>query len=169
MKLPGVLIIAIILPCLISGQEINKEFTDEKSGKQILVGACDIPGLKQNESIAENFKSYYGDYKPDEVILSELSSGLEGISITLVLGTWCHDSHEQVPRFIKILQLVDFDKNNLRIIAVDREKKAGDINIRKLKIKRVPTFIFYRGNKKLGRIIETLDESLEADMLKILN
>jgi hypothetical protein len=36
-----------------------------------------------------------------------------------------------------------------------------------MNIERVPTFIFKRGGEEIGRIIETPDESLEADMLKL--
>ena len=38
-----------------------------------------------------------------------------------------------------------------------------------LKIELVPTIIFYKDGYEIGRIVETLTESLEKDLLKILS
>ncbi|MEJ2614863.1 MAG: hypothetical protein P8Z35_07895 [Ignavibacteriaceae bacterium] len=37
-----------------------------------------------------------------------------------------------------------------------------------MKIELVPTIIFYKDEKELGRIVETPNDSLEKDILKIL-
>ena len=56
----------------------------------------------------------------------------------------------------------------LEFIGVDRLKKTHDYSIKELKIKRVPTFIFYKEGKEIGRIIESPNETLEKDFLKIV-
>jgi len=37
------------------------------------------------------------------------------------MGSWCGDSQEQVPKFYKIISLLNFDENKIQLIAVDRK------------------------------------------------
>jgi hypothetical protein len=97
-----------------------------------------------------------------------LSPGAGDINVTLIMGTWCDDSKEQVPRFYKILDMLQFDYSKLSLICVDRKKSAPDIDLAGMNIKLVPTFIFYRNYKEIGRITETPARSLEKDMLGIM-
>ncbi|MEZ4907148.1 MAG: thioredoxin family protein [Saprospiraceae bacterium] len=93
----------------------------------------------------------------------------DDISIKVFLGTWCSDSRREVPRFIKILNEAGFDMQNLEIMCLDRDKKAPDYTSNTFNIQYVPTFIVYQKNKELGRIIETPENTLETDLLKILS
>jgi thiol-disulfide isomerase/thioredoxin len=87
------------------------------------------------------------------------------------MGSWCGDSQEQVPKFYKIISLLNFDENKIQLIAVDRKKHAREYDalVQSLNIELIPTFIFYKNGKEIGRIIETPKETLEADILEILN
>ena len=58
---------------------------------------------------------------------------------------------------------------SLEIIGTDRDKLAGDTDISSLNIEFVPTFIFYESDTELGRIVETPSETMEKDILQILN
>lgn len=84
------------------------------------------------------------------------------------MATWCGDSRDWVPRFYKIMDELDFKSKNLTLICVDRDKKAPGTKVEELNIEKVPTFIFYRKKKELGRIIEVPGDLLEKDILKIL-
>jgi thiol-disulfide isomerase/thioredoxin len=88
------------------------------------------------------------------------------VDITIVMGTWCSDSRREVPRFYKLFENLDFNIDDIKLINVDTKKEAEGTTVSELNIERVPTFIFKRGGEEIGRIIETPDESLEADMLK---
>ncbi len=88
--------------------------------------------------------------------------------ITIVLGTWCHDSQEQVPRFYRIMDEAKIADDVISVICVDGNKTGGELDIERLGIELVPTFIFYRKGEELGRIIETPEVSLEADMWEII-
>jgi hypothetical protein len=57
---------------------------------------------------------------------------------------------------------------NIKMICVDGDKKCEDVDISGLNIEKVPTFIIYAGNKEIGRIIETPANSIESDLLQIL-
>ena len=84
------------------------------------------------------------------------------------MGTWCSDSHEQVPRFFKVMDEAGYPADNVRIICVDREKKDGSEDVDSLNIELVPTFIFYKEGIELGRIVETPKQTMEEDIFEIL-
>jgi thiol-disulfide isomerase/thioredoxin len=85
------------------------------------------------------------------------------------MGTWCSDSKEQIPAFYKILDELNCDSNSITLINVDRNKKGLSNEIKKLNIELIPTIIFYKQRKKIGRIIETPYKSLEKDLINITN
>lgn len=149
-------------------QHLNKTVSDFKSKDTILVGHCNREGLKTG-TFSPYYLNEYDNYGPDSVITGWLSVMLNEFDITIVLGTWCGDSKEQVPRFYKILDQAGYDENRLKLICVDRDKKAADINLDSLRILLVPTFIIYYNNKEIGRIIETPVQSLENDLFGIIS
>lgn len=151
----------------VNAQCFNKIFFEEKVGYSILIDRCDRSGLEGPE-FGEYFEKEYAAYKLDESSAEKLSKCTNELKIRIVLGTWCHDSQVQVPRFIKILDQINFNQKNLEIICVDRSKKTHGFSIQDLNIEFVPTIIFYKTEKEIGRIIETPKESLEKDFLTIL-
>lgn len=148
-------------------QTVNQVITDERSGKPMLRGLCTSEVLKSDTSFSWWFESEYENYVPNDSVIRYII--LKDVQISIVMGTWCGDTRKQLPRFIKLLDQLEFDKNNLTMYAVDRKKKAEGIDIDYFVIERVPTFIFYKNNFELGRIIETPNVSLEGDMMNILS
>ncbi|WP_117883945.1 thioredoxin family protein [Aureibaculum luteum] len=114
------------------------------------------------------FNRNYDNYKLDEATVKEVKKHIKGITIKAFMGTWCGDSRREVPHFYKLLEEVGFDESNLEMIAVNRGKKTADNLQEGLNIIRVPTFIFYKKGKEIGRFVEYPKESLEKDILKIL-
>jgi hypothetical protein len=147
-------------------QELNRKAIDEKKHSEILIGLCNRAGFATC-GFDSAYRAGYSSYEPGIDILNQLPPFLKDIKITVVMGTWCGDSKEHVPHFYKILDLLKFDFNKLTLICVDRSKTAPETELQQLKIERVPTFIFYRKNIEIGRIVETPEASLEKDMLRI--
>lgn len=118
---------------------------------------------------SEWFQKEYDNYKFDEAVVNKLTEALkEGLSIKIVMGSWCPDSRREVPRFMRILDYWKFPAENLIYIGVDDSKYSPIGDYSKLGIERVPTFIFYKNNVEAGRIIEVPVTSLEQDMVDIL-
>lgn len=118
---------------------------------------------------SEWFLKGYDSYKVDEAVVNKLTEdGKEGLSIKIVLGSWCPDSRREVPRFMKIMDYWKFPGEKLTFIGVDDSKFSPIAGYESLGILRVPTFIFYRNNIEAGRIIEVPLTSLEQDMVDIL-
>jgi len=152
--------------CLIYSQE-DSDPEKEKAQPEIQVGKYERKALQQGD-FGKHFLEQYQNYEPDIDVLNRLKNRIYNYSITIVLGTWCSDSQEQVPMFFKILDNIDYNTNDVKIICIDRSKKAGDTDISDLNIERVPTFIFHKDNLEKGRIIEIPQETLEKDIQKII-
>ncbi len=168
MKFSLLIFILFIFPLLGISQDLNQTVQDSKSGKNILIGNCNREGL-QKDDFGAYYTQYYNTYKPNKKALRSIRKEIKKVDIEVVMGTWCSDSREQVPRFLNILDQVHFDPAHLKLVCVDRDKLAGDVDLKKEAIQLVPTFIFYRKGKELGRIIESPSTSLEKDMAMILS
>lgn len=140
---------------------------DEKTNKPMFIGLCDRTAF-EDSSFASWFNTEYNDYSVDSSTLDLISTNTDSLFIKIILGTWCGDSREQVPRFLKILDYLRFPTDNLLLIFVDRKKLAGDFDIEDLDIKLVPTIIIYKNQTEIGRIIETPKISLEEDLVDVL-
>jgi len=140
---------------------------DEKNGEPLILGYC--PSSVMNDSVFNNtWTQEYNNYQPDFETLDKLEGKLDSVNIKIVFRSTCSDSREQLPRFFKILDELNYDISTITLIGVNREKKGLSDEAEGLDIEFVPTIIFYKDGKELGRIIETPAESLEKDMLKIV-
>jgi hypothetical protein len=90
------------------------------------------------------------------------------MKIDVYLGIWCPDSRNNVPPFIKILDLVG---TGVPIRYFDVPRKASrDVKyyVEEMNVERVPSFIFFRDGKEVGRIIENPKMGMIEDMMEIL-
>lgn len=86
------------------------------------------------------------------------------------MGTWCSDTHEMLPKFLKVLQEINYPVKQVEMYGVERKKdtRSGDVN--KYNITNLPTIIVLdKSGKEIGRIIETVKKNIEGDLVKIVN
>jgi thiol-disulfide isomerase/thioredoxin len=146
----------------------NVKVKDPKlNGQEVMIGYCDKKGLSEG-MFGVYFESQYEMYKPTEKYIEQMKETINNFDITIVFGTWCSDSKIQVGRFYKVLDKAGYKDIHLKVIGVNRDKNALSVNIDKMDIKLVPTFIVYQNGVELGRIVETPKKSLEKDLAKIL-
>ncbi len=158
------LIIVFFLNSFVFAQTNYEIQTDEKNEKEIIVGT-----YTRDILLLPEWEDEYSDYSVDAIAADEIIPLIENIKIKIVGATWCSDSREQIPRFYRILDYLAFSADNVELIFVNRNKVGLADETAGLVIELVPTFIFYKNDSELGRIIETPYESLELDMLNILN
>jgi len=163
--------ITCFLSVTLYSQNLNVEHINSL-GQKMLLGEIDKSGLNK-EHYKTWFSKNYGDFEPDEAIIESLRGKLNDYSITIFMGTWCGDSKLQVPRFYKIIEALQFPKHQLKVIAVNNDyemyKQSPQHEEKGLNIHRVPTFIFYKNGQEINRIVEHPVESLEEDILSIVN
>jgi|SRR5687768_8312308 hypothetical protein len=152
-----------------AAQHINKQIEDHSTGEIILLNTCTRDAVTSFPAMQEKYDNEYPKYSPESAALDELQPLLENKTVIIVLGTWCGDSREQLPHFLKTIDALSPDKKNITFICVDRAKKAENGLLDNLNIDRVPTFIIYDDEKELGRIIEKPIISIEEDLVLILS
>jgi len=149
------------------GQEFNTVVFDEKAQREIIQGFCDEEGLKT--TVWKDFYDrVYSEYVTDMEIIFQLMPVMQNIEIVITIGTWCGDSKEHVPAFLRILKELQYDMSKLIIIGLDRNFDSGIEGVRPYGTEKVPTFIFYQNGIESGRIIESPEGSLEQHMAVIL-
>lgn len=146
----------------------EKPMEAEKPKPEFLTGIKRMNDL-QEAPFNEWFVPGYENYEPNPEVVEQLQKLTDDIKITIFMGTWCEDSQHQVPRFYKILKLISFDFNKVTLITVDRSKKTPEHLEDGMNITNVPTFIIYRNEKEVQRIVESPVENLEKDLLTILS
>ncbi len=107
-------------------------------------------------------------YTPAPADVAAIRSGLTGVSVTAFFGAWCSDSERELPKFFKLMDAAGLPGDQLMLVAVDQQKKDPAGMTTALRVTRVPTFIFYRDDREVGRIVEQPMGTLEADTRKIV-
>lgn len=167
MRIKILVIAIIVLSGLQTMAQMNSMVVDPKTKTKMLMGYCNKKGLEK-DIYGIYFKSQYDVYKPTKLYINKLQEIIDDVEITIVLGTWCSDSKREVPRFYKVLNEAGYNDRRVKIIAVDKNKEAIVVDISDMDIQKVPTFIIYRNDKEIGRIVETPKKSLERDLWKIV-
>jgi thiol-disulfide isomerase/thioredoxin len=109
-------------------------------------------------------------YRPDPAAVLSIKQNAKDLYILLVMGTWCPDSKRELPRYFATMDAAGIDDSRLTMIGVDRTKKDTEGLTDKWDITRVPTFVFLRNGREVGRFVERTptDSTFEAEMAKIL-
>ncbi|MEO5563990.1 MAG: hypothetical protein ABIR18_11160, partial [Chitinophagaceae bacterium] len=116
----------------------------------------------------------YDSYTPSaETIRAIKKLDTKGITVEIFLGTWCGDSRREVPRFLKLLDVLSFPQKNVKIIGVGNSdsmmKQSPGHEETGKGIFRVPVFIISKNAVEINRINEFPVNSLEKDFYTILS
>jgi thiol-disulfide isomerase/thioredoxin len=140
---------------------------DVKSEKPLLKGQITFENLLEEASFSWLPKGVKA-YEPNDEAIKKLTALLPKYKIVAFIGTWCEDTHNVLPSFYKTMQLSLFDFNALDMYGVNRDKKAINAEHQIYNISKVPTFIVMDRFREVGRITESVNESIEVDLLDIL-
>ncbi len=108
------------------------------------------------------------DYEPDAAAVSTIAARAGDVDVFAVVATWCPDTRRDLPRFFKIADKAGLPMSRVKLLAVDRTKKDAEGQTEKWNVTRVPTFIFLRGGKEIGRVVERPTTTLEQDIAAIV-
>jgi thiol-disulfide isomerase/thioredoxin len=109
-------------------------------------------------------------YAPDAAAIAAIKANANGVTVLLIVATWCPDSKREIPRFFAIMDGVGISESQLTMVGVDRTKKDAEGLTEKWGITRVPTFVFLRNGQEVGRVVERTPAgaSLEGEIARVL-
>jgi cyclophilin family peptidyl-prolyl cis-trans isomerase/HEAT repeat protein len=123
---------------------------------------ADVPEYAQRKS----------EYTPDMTVLEMMKSYIkDGDRMEVYMGTWCSDSQREVPKFLRILDDLHSKfgvELPVTFTAVDRSKQKPEDLLKGKSVEKVATFIYYRGDRELGRIVEKPVGVFEDDLMAIM-
>lgn len=122
-----------------------------------------------NEKSFDWLKSGYDEYTPDAKQLAYLRTNLPEYRMVVFMGTWCDDSHYLIPKLEKVLQLTGYPMQQYTMYGANREKKTIGNEHEKYGITLVPTIILFDKDHEIGRITESVNTSIEADLAAIIS
>lgn len=152
-----------IFAALVPGAHAQTAATDSAGHEGVMIGQVDRAAIDSTSW----YKSNSDLYVPTRELINRIDSLGSGDSVVVVFGSWCPDSHMWVPVFLNIADSTNLSRN-IKFIAVPRSKVEQTRLTPGLDIEKVPTFIFYRGGKELGRIVETPRGDIGEDIVRIL-
>lgn len=88
--------------------------------------------------------------------------------VLIFFGTWCHDSQREVPRMLKVLEAVGLPEDHIKMVTLDFSKTDPEGLAVANGVEFTPTFIFFRQQDEIGRIIERPATTLEEAMVELL-
>lgn len=109
-------------------------------------------------------------YVPDPASVATIKARAKDVTVLVVMATWCPDSKREMPRYFATMDAAGIGDGVLTMVGVDRTKKDGEGLTEKWTITRVPTFVFLRDGKEIGRFVEKTPagSTFEAEIAKIL-
>lgn len=141
---------------------------EKEQASDIIVGTIHKEDLMQAPHV-KWFDPMYQSYNPEEAALETIKTNINDYEVKIFMGTWCGDSKREVPKFLKLLELSDFDLDNLEIMGVTRSKSLPNDLQKEFDVHHVPTIIFYKGGKEVNRFVEYPHESFEEDIAAIVS
>jgi len=164
-KILSFIMAALLIFSCGSSRKLNR--TLETGNSKILYGKVNREAFEKPDYNAW-FSKEYKNYKAGKAYTDELKSYSDKISkLVIILATWCPDTRRELPRVFNILDKINFPKEKISMYAVDYDKETDLKAFKQYEFTRVPTVIFYDGEKEIGRITEQPEMTLEEDMIAI--
>ncbi|MEL7001434.1 MAG: hypothetical protein AAFN93_01735, partial [Bacteroidota bacterium] len=155
---------------MLSNYSFGQMTYQDANGNTHLAGPFALEILEQDTLYNGWYDESYQSFQVSEKDVS-WKAELEDISVEIYLGTWCGDSKNWVPKFVKLWDSLGLAQNQLHFTALyngDEKYKQGPNHEEEgLRIHRVPTFIFKRDGAEFARIVETPRNDLETDLAQI--
>jgi len=145
----------------------NQIVLDTVDDGVMLLGHISTSAIKKTP-FKEWYQENYQGHPIDSALVDSIKPLLTGIKIKVYMGSWCEDSQREVPAFFKIMEHAAAADNIMSLIALDHDKLSPDGLQEADAIEYVPTIILIKDGQELNRIVEYPQQSLEQDILTIL-
>lgn len=171
MKKLGLIALSAVFACnVFSYQATAQEKTEAK--KQInfrYTGELNQDDLATSPFTKRWYEPRYDSYSPNAEAMKTIKANINDYDIVMFMGTWCPDSHREVPKVYKILDEAGYDMDHIKMYALAHGMRSKSGEEKGLNITNVPTVIFYKDGKEVNRFVEHARQSLEKDIAKIVS
>lgn len=163
----GIFLLSIF--CFQTQAQNKKKEKDIKKINFRYTGELTKEDLENSPSTKRWFTPRYDKFNPKEDAMETIKENINDYKIVMFMGTWCPDSHREVPKFYKILEDAGYDMDQLEVYALAHGMKSEEGYEKGLNITNVPTLIFYKDDEEVNRFVEHARETAEKDIAKIVS
>jgi tetratricopeptide (TPR) repeat protein len=166
-KILAVLIIFVAIKT-VNSQDI--QFYNNSKGDKHIAGDFPVDYLKKDTLYSKWYQKSYDEFTMPKMDMA-WKENLKDMKVDIYIGTWCGDSKNWVPKFVKVWDSLGLDRKQLHFTAFydtkEKYKQGPEGQEKGKRIHRVPTFIFKRDNKEVARIVEYPRNDLVTDIAQI--
>lgn len=115
------------------------------------------------------YSKNYAPYAINKKALSKLKKNYSELKALAFLGSWCTDTHDHFPVFMKVWKEMGLNPADVNLVFVGLDKKINAEEYQDFELEYLPTFFIFDKEKNLiGKIVETPKKSIELDFLELL-
>lgn len=114
------------------------------------------------------FSKEYAIYSSDTASVRELKDRQENYTFILFAGAWCGDTRNLLPKFYKTIDVAGISHGKITTYFLNTRKKSPERLERQYNVTAIPVFIILKDNKEVGRIVETINEPIEKELVQIM-
>lgn len=137
----------------------------EVAGELMMIGPVSYEDVLRH---FPDWKNVHEHAQPADEIIYGIKKINIPLEIQCFIGTWCSDSRNEVPPFMKSLLLSGNPHIQIELFGVNRQKDDPDHLGLMNNIDLVPTFIVKSGGVELFRMIEFPESTFANDLLNKL-
>ena len=100
---------------------INQESLDAR-GNTMLLGPCSKVAFMRFP-YSRWYDKYYTDYAVNTISTQSFKANAKDIEVLIFAATWCGDTQQNLPRFLKILEKAEVPNAKLRFVMVDNAQE----------------------------------------------
>jgi thiol-disulfide isomerase/thioredoxin len=147
--------------------EVALSQTSVNTEQNVIVGISDVRILERGLSYRW-YKDGYFNYQSNISAVNVIKEMPKDIQFMVFAGTWCEKSQELLPRFYKVLDLAGISRQRVTLCFLDRDKRSPQGIENNYSINTTPVFIILQKGVEIGRITETISQSIEADIADLI-
>ena len=127
-------------------------------------------GVLTRKEIEASLPDWLADETPeiDFQAAMDLALTAPATRMDVYFGSWCSDSRREIARFWQALDAAGGSRLEIRYIGVDRDKEQPAELLAGVGLLYVPTFVVFRDEQEVGRVIEESPGGIEIDLLRLL-
>jgi len=165
-----VITLFILFVVIKSAKSQDIQFYKNSKGDKHIAGDFPINYLKKDTLYSKWYEKSYDAFTMPSMNTA-WKENLKDMKVDIYLGTWCGDSKNWVPKFVKVWDSLGLDRKQLHFTAFydtkEQYKQGPEGQEKGKRIHRVPTFIFKKENKEVARIVEYPRNDLMTDIAQI--
>jgi hypothetical protein len=135
------------------------------------ITVLELKEQEETHQFLNHLERGYLDYKPKHEVIVKgeaLVKNAGSLRVEVLGGNWCSDTHEGIPKFVRVLDECGFNAQHFEYHRVSRDRLQVDGKTVKESIGAVPRVRVWKGEVLLGEIVEFPRISWEADFYEIL-